>query len=333
MIETARSSADSLLALLDDILDFSKIEAGRLELESIPFRLPELVDNVARMLGVAARQKGLRLQVSFGAGAPEVVTGDPVRLRQVLVNLAANAIKFTAAGSVAISVDTVGMAGGKYHIRFGVEDTGIGIPHDKQRLIFEAFAQADSATTRKFGGSGLGLAISRRLTLLMGGDIELVSEPERGSHFSFTLPFEPGVLTEPAAGRPAPASARPMRVLVAEDNLVNQRLARAIVERAGHSVEIAPNGAVAVERWRQGGFDLILMDLQMPELGNDEATARIRGSEPAGNRIPIIGLTANANPHDRQRCFDAGMDDYLTKPFSPAELLEVLARHSLAPLG
>lgn len=331
MVETARNSADSMLALLDDILDFSKIEADRMELEAIPFRLTELVEIVRQMLSVTAMQKGLELSVEIGPGVPAVVIGDPVRLRQVLLNLATNAIKFTAEGWVKIRVESNGMEDGTYLLSFLVEDTGIGIPADKQELIFDAFAQADSATTRKFGGSGLGLAICRRLTELMGGQISLVSTPGEGSSFRFTLPFAAGTLAEPSRIEAISAPLRPLRLLVAEDNLVNQRLVRAILERAGHSVEIASNGALAVERWQTGGFDAILMDLQMPDLGGDEATARIRAAEPPGQRIPIIGLTANANALDRQRCFDVGMDAYLTKPFRPADLLEALAQHAISP--
>ncbi len=326
MIETARNSAESLLALLDDILDFSKIEADRLELEHIPFRLEELVGSLTRMLDLMARRKGVELTAEIGDGVPPVVMGDPVRLRQILVNLVTNAIKFTAEGSVRVKIGLEKVENNRRHVRFTVEDTGIGIPPAKQRLIFEAFSQADSATTRKFGGSGLGLAISRRLTLLMGGDIALESEPQLGSRFHFTLPMEPGVMPEVEPPREAPAVARPLRVLVAEDNLVNQWLVRSILEKAGHEVEIAANGATALERWAASRFDVVLMDLQMPELGGDEATARIRAAEPKGSRIPIIGLTANANPADRQRCFEAGMDDYLTKPFRPADLLECMAR-------
>ena len=487
-LETVRMSADLMLAVINDILDFSKIEAGRLELDPIRFNLRDLVEETIRALAVKAHEKGLELVAGFAAEVPEYVMGDVVRLRQVLVNLIGNAIKFTAEGEVAIGVTSAGTHGDLLTLEFVVRDTGIGIAAEKKELIFEAFAQADGSTARKFGGTGLGLAISERLVTAMGGRVWVESEPGHGSRFHFTAtvgslretagesaareaclegipvlvvddnptnrrileeqlrswgmrpesaesaaqalktiqartesgdPFQlvltdlhmpeidgfglvsrmngspaaarqavvvmvtsgerPGdvalsremgiaaYLTKPVrrselraavtramasgtklagAAKPAvpqappapraevgPAS-RSLRILLAEDNPVNEKVACAMLRKAGHLVEVARNGREAVQLHGAGSFDLILMDVQMPEMDGFEATAAIRALEQrTGAHIPVVAMTAHAMAGYQQRCFDAGMDGYMTKPIRRDVLLQTLARFegALAP--
>lgn len=464
---TVRSSAESLLAVLNDILDFSKIESHRLELESTVFSLADLVSDTLRPLSVRAEQKGLELIGDIGADVPPALVGDPHRLRQVLVNLVGNAIKFTERGHiwVAVAVDT--RSGEKATLHFSVADTGIGIPLEKQMSVFEPFMQADGSTTRRFGGTGLGLTIARTLVELMGGRLWVESEPNEGSIFHFTASFglgerpeierpdtlllqfpvliaddnavnrrifvetlarwqmkpkaveggraalaalleaaeagspfalvlldanmpdldgfevaerirrqhilagatimmltssgqygdaarcqELGVatyLTKPirpaellqaiyrALERPAGdvfsaqavislrGSARSLRVLLAEDNLVNQRVAVGLLTRRGHSVEVANNGREAIAALERGTFDVVLMDVQMPEVGGFEATAAIRARErETGGRVRIVAMTAHAMPGDRERCLAAGMDEYLSKPVEPRALFAMV---------
>ena len=328
-VTTAYNSAASLLDLLNDILDFSKIEAGKLELDASPFELRPLLESTLAVVRLTAERKGLRLGLDVDAAVPGAVVGDAGRLRQVLVNLLGNAVKFTEHGDVRVSVQPVGPAGDRLALRFGVRDTGIGIPLDKQDRIFGAFIQADGSTTRKFGGTGLGLAISNRLVALMGGRIEVESAPGLGSLFHFTVPLgvHAGDLHEEAAVRPRAVSAsRPgLRVLLAEDNKVNQRVAQRFLERLGHTVALANDGREAVEQWQQQPFDLVLMDVQMPEMDGFEAVAAIRDAERSrGSRTPVIALTAHAMSGDRERCLAAGMDGYLTKPVKLAQLVAAI---------
>ena len=327
MVEMARNSADSLLHLVNDILDFSKIEAGRMEAERIPFSPAALALEVTQLLAVRARQKGIALEMEIAPQVPPAVLGDPTRLRQILVNLTGNAVKFTAQGSVTISLQRA-----DDRLRWSVRDTGIGVPASQHAMIFEAFAQADGATTRQFGGTGLGLALSQRLALLLGGEITVSSAPGAGSTFSLDLPCAATDLQVLSRPEDAPGAVQtpPLHILLVEDNVVNQRVASGILEAAGHRVTLAVNGRAALERLAAARFDLILMDLQMPEMGGDEATRRIRQSEAGGPRTPIIGLSANAGRADRQRCLEIGMDDYLTKPFRRNELLQIIEQtHSL----
>ena len=469
-LETVKGCAGSLMHIINDILDFSKIEAGKLTVEAVDFSLRALVADLAKPLAVRADQKGLELMVNIRPDVPDQLVGDPGRLRQVLVNLVGNAVKFTENGEVVLSVSHV-EHGGKFHLSFEVTDTGVGIPEDKQRLIFDAFSQADGTTTRRYGGTGLGLTISTKLIGLMGGTVTVDSAPGRGSRFMVVLPFVPGhvdtavmlvptvemlagrrvlivddnatnrkiledtlrhwsVETVAASGggealalifeaarmeqpfdlalldvhmpdmdgftlaewirqalsvpqptilmlssadhgddikrcktlevsaylikpvsqfdlfaaigralgerapsrekigaKSIPTAARPLRVLLAEDNRVNQRLATLLLERAGHSVELAETGVAAVEAFKRETFDLILMDLQMPEMGGIEATAEIRTLEAAdGRHTPIIALTAHALQGDRQRCQQASMDGYVSKPIHRDELFAEIDR-------
>ncbi len=323
-----KSSAEVLLVILDDILDFSKIEANKISLDPVPVALRAFLDDALKPLTLRARSKNLTLSWHV-EGVPEAVLADPVRLRQVLVNLVGNAIKFTQAGAVTVSAAPSGTAD---EYRFEVRDTGIGIAPDKVGHIFEPFEQADGSTTRKYGGTGLGLSISRRLAELMGGTMGVESEPSRGSVFWFTARLPRAELPAAVAEQPK-AAARPLRVLLAEDNPVNQRLAVRLLEKMGHASVVAGNGLEAVAALEDAEFDVVLMDVQMPEMGGIEATAEIRRREAAsGGHIPIIALTAHAMKGDRERCLEAGMDGYLTKPLRPGELAAALATFT-APGG
>jgi signal transduction histidine kinase/ActR/RegA family two-component response regulator len=342
-VETVRGSAESLLHVINDVLDFSKIEAGKLELGRLPYDPRDIVEATRRALAVQASAKGLVLTCKVGAGVPGLLIGDGERVRQVLLNLAGNAIKFTSHGEVAIEVGPVPAdEGGAASVSFRVRDTGIGIPAEKQQLIFEAFTQADGSTTRKYGGTGLGLAISLRLVGLMGGTLRVESTPDVGSVFSFTVPMDeaaPPVTVEPPPSRsgatadlaPAP---RPLNILLAEDNCVNQRVACAMLGKRGHHVTVVDNGRRAVEAALAGDFDVILMDVQMPEMSGFEATAAIRAADDAtGRHSRIVAMTAHAMSGDRARCLEAGMDDYVTKPITIKALSEVVERRGEPPVA
>ena len=329
-LSLVKTSADALLAIINDILDFSKIEAGRLDFESIPFGLRECVSMALRTLASKAAERGLQLRQEIADDVPDHYRGDPYRLRQILINLVGNALKFTERGEVCVIVRRDGDADGAA-LHFAVRDTGIGIPADKQRLIFEAFSQADSSTTRRFGGTGLGLTICQRLVAMMGGRIWVESRIGLGSTFHFTAGLEKldGLPASSGTENDLPTVApvvRPLHILLAEDNPVNQTLAVRLLEKLGHRVTVVGNGADAVAESKAGGYDAILMDVQMPVLGGFEATARIRSLEAAGQaRIPIIAMTAHAMEGDRQRCLAAGMDGYVSKPIQTPTLVAALA--------
>jgi signal transduction histidine kinase/CheY-like chemotaxis protein len=335
-LETAQSSAEALLTIIDDVLDYSKIEAGKLELRPAEFDLRAGLGQTVKALAVRARQKGLELTCEIRPGTPETVVCDASRLRQVLLNLVSNAIKFTDRGGILVRAALDSREGREVTLGFSVSDTGVGISHDQQERIFEAFVQADGSMTRNFGGTGLGLAISQRLVHLMGGDIWVESQAGRGSTFHFTIrceavdePREPAAeVARPiavAAGAPGPAVSRNWNILVAEDNLVNQRLAKAILERWGCTVTVAANGVEALKALEGQTFDAILMDVQMPSMDGFEATASIRTKElENGGHIPILALTAHAMKGDLERCLEAGMDEYVSKPVRTGELLAKL---------
>jgi signal transduction histidine kinase/ligand-binding sensor domain-containing protein/ActR/RegA family two-component response regulator len=336
-LQTARLSANSLLTILNDVLDFSKIEAGRLELNPILFALRQSVAETCKMLRVGAVEKGLVLECHVGATVPDQLMGDPDRLRQTLFNLIGNAIKFTESGGVYLTVEDEGCADGFATVRFTVRDTGIGIALEKQQLIFEAFRQADGSTTRKYGGTGLGLAICSRLVEMMGGTIHVKSEVGGGSTFSFAVRYgipAPPIATEPThsaslqnllEGASHNGTPPRLRILLAEDNPINQRLAMRLLERRGHSVDLAETGREAIELSARINFDLILMDLQMPDMDGLEATALIRQREKQlGIHTPIVALTAYTMPGDRERCLEAGMDNYINKPIDAAKFLEIV---------
>jgi TMAO reductase system sensor TorS len=348
-LNTVKTSADSLLTVINDILDFSKIEAGKLELDPIAFPLQATVEETIRALAFRAHAKGLRLTCEIKPEVPAWVVGDPVRVRQVLTNLVANAIKFTDQGEVAMVVALTGEAftedrSRKQTLLFTVRDTGTGIPRDKQNSIFEPFSQADGSTTRKYGGTGLGLSISSRLAHAMSGSIQVESEPGKGSCFYFSArfataapvsqtaaPLPPLEQSEDAApGRlPAAVPARRLRILLAEDNPVNQRVAIGILGKRGHSVATAHNGREALEALEQEFYDLVLMDVQMPEMDGLEATAAVRRfEEKSGKHTPIIAMTAHAMTGDRERFLAAGMDGYISKPIHAGELLRLVEQIS-----
>ncbi len=334
-LETVKHSADALLTLLNDILDFSKIEAGHLEIVPANFNLASSLDGVLSIVAFSAAQKRLQLSCEIDPAVPGHLLGDEGRLRQILLNLAGNAVKFTQQGHVKLQVKLESQTPADVVLRFTVEDTGIGIPRDKQGVIFEAFRQADGSMTRQFGGTGLGLAICVRLVELMGGRIWVESEPGLGSRFHFTVRLAPAPGTAPAPARHdfAPV-ARLLRVLLAEDNKVNQRVAAKILESRGHAVFLADTGRQAVDLFQKEAVDVILMDLQMPEMDGIEATRAIRRME-AGGHTPIVALTAHAMTTDRERCLSAGMDDYLSKPINPERLIatveQVVGHHSENP--
>jgi signal transduction histidine kinase/CheY-like chemotaxis protein len=341
-LSTVRASAESLLTILNDILDFSKIEAGKLELDPIPFPVQECVDRVVKLVAFRAREKGLELKSDVARDLPPLVVGDPNRLGQVLLNLVGNAIKFTAVGRITVEARLGGFDGSDALLEFAVRDTGIGIQPDKQRHVFEAFTQADSSMTRRFGGTGLGLTISSRLVALMGGRLCVESEPGKGSCFRFTVRVHAGNAAQPierirTGGEPGSVSgtlgarsellpARRLHLLVAEDNPINQQVIVRLLARLGHQVALAGNGREALEAMARERFDAVLMDVQMPEVTGLEAAEAIRRSEAgSGRHVPIVALTAHAMKGDRERCIASGMDGYLAKPIRAAELAGVLS--------
>ncbi len=332
-LETVKDSAESLLELLNDILDFSKIEARRLELEEIPFSLRETVTSTKKILEMRAREKGLELTATIDADVPDALVGDPQRLRQILLNLLGNAVKFTERGGVTLRVVAEDKSEESVKLHFSVTDSGIGIDGDKQELIFEAFAQGSSSVARRYGGTGLGLAISSQLATLMGGKLWLDRASSQGSTFRFDAHFgrttqkEIGAEIERQASAPR-APTEHLKILVAEDNSVNRELVTRLLTRDGHTVEVVHNGQEALEALKTPArFDLVLMDVRMPELSGLEATKAIRRLEAkTGAHIPIIALTAHAMKEDRELCLDAGMDDYISKPVRASELMAIVER-------
>jgi signal transduction histidine kinase/ligand-binding sensor domain-containing protein/CheY-like chemotaxis protein len=340
-LETAHEGARALLTLINDILDLSKIDAGKLELAAIPFRMQDLLSEIERLFTFRAQEKGLTLRCEMAPGVPACVAGDPDRLRQVLINLLGNAIKFTKEGLITLIVEparqpliNLHRGAGDVALRFAVRDTGIGIAGDKQKLVFEAFRQADGTTTRRYGGTGLGLSISSRLVALMGGKLAVESEEGRGSCFHFTIVLERAQLASIAEAASGAGTQRgdnatgPWHVLVAEDNPTNQLYIRHLLARAGHEVTVVENGKQALQACRTQLFDAVLMDVQMPVLDGLSATKALREREQqeGGRHLPVIALTADAMSGTREACLTAGMDDYLAKPVDSAQLLRALAQ-------
>jgi hypothetical protein len=331
-VETAKRCGQDLLAVLNDVLDISRIEAGRLSLESREFSVSDLVSGVLDLLAPAAAEKSITLSASIDPRLPAVLKGDAQRLRQVLLNLVDNAVKFTAAGGVSIGLTQSGNGGDAVQLQVAVSDTGIGIPPTVQARLFRSFVQADETIARRFGGSGLGLMICKRLVELMGGEIALDSTVGRGSTFRFVVPMVRvhGAGHSPAQLRPRPTEPAPLpgalgRLLLAEDSRANQLVAAAMLRKAGYAVELAANGQETVAKAAQGDFDMILMDLHMPGLDGIEATGRIRALPGPGGRVPIVAMSAATLPADRAACTAAGMDGFLAKPADRQLMLDTVA--------
>ncbi|MDQ2774959.1 MAG: ATP-binding protein [Acidobacteriota bacterium] len=328
-LQTVRTSAVSLLQIVNDILDFSKIEAGKLELNVHPFKVREFAEAAMRAIQPQTDERGVKTILAVNQNVPTVLEGDEQRLRQIVLNLLSNAMKFTAKGEIRLEIDLKSRDGASAVLEFTVADTGIGIPKEAHDRIFEAFHQADGSVTRHYGGTGLGLAICRRLVGLCGGEMELDSEPGVGTTIRFTGAFSiPATGADEVEEKPVDTGVqRSLSVLVAEDNAVNRRLIQRVLQQFGHRAVLASNGVEAVELFRHGQFDTILMDVHMPEMDGLEATRVIRRL-PNGEAIPIMAFTASAMETELQRCMEAGMSGFLTKPFQLAELKAALAAHS-----
>jgi PAS domain S-box-containing protein len=359
--ESIQRSAGALLTLINDILDLSKIEAGKLRLDSAPFNVAVAVEETASMFALQARAKGIEFVSSIPAALKRVALGDAGRLRQVLTNLLGNSIKFTEAGRIGVSAEILHDTASSLKARFTVHDTGIGISRDQQSRLFESFTQGDGSSTRKYGGTGLGLAISKQLVGLLGGEIGVASEPGRGSSFWFTSEFgkpAPGEVPAPTPQKPAskpiatikiparapapkpvpevqtappvqtthPAGDAKFRVLLAEDNEINQRITIRLLQKLGLAADSVMNGREAVEALEKGRYDLVFMDCQMPNMDGFEATAIVRSREGSKHHTPICALTANAMEGDRERCLAAGMDDYISKPVALDKLQKAVNR-------
>jgi len=331
--ETVHYSGQALLTILDDVLDFSKLDAGKFEVAPVDADLPRLISSVSELMQARISERGLMLLVAIADDVPRCVRVDPIRLRQVLLNLLGNAVKFTEGGSIGVVLTLAGGDARRPLIRFAVIDTGIGMAADAQAKLFSAFTQADGSIARRFGGTGLGLAISKRLVELMGGRIGVDSAEGRGSTFWFELPLALGdaaaAIGAVPTGEPVIALP-PLDILLAEDNPVNQKLATILLARRGHRVALARDGAEAVAMATRRRFDVVLMDLQMPEVDGLEATRRIRALPGAAGAVPIVAMTANAMEGDQDRCLAAGMDGYVVKPIDPALLDAALAEYATA---
>jgi len=339
-LEVIRRNGEHLLALINDVLDLSKIEAGRLEMEIAPCCLPSILADLASLMRVRAKEKGIALAVEYDGVVPETIRTDPAHLRQALVNLVGNAVKFTEQGGVRIVASLpADWKDGAPGVQFRVIDTGIGIEEARLRCLFEPFTQADPSTSRKYGGTGLGLAITHHIAELLGGEVTVQSSPGKGSTFTLTIPTGPlegvNMLDSPAeAARSKPADSDPvrtaeglagLRVLLAEDGIDNQRLITAILRNAGAEVEVAANGRIAVEKASTGRFDVVLMDMQMPEMDGYDATRALRAR---GLSVPVLALTAHAMSGDREKCLAAGCSDHLTKPINRPALIAAIVKYA-----
>ncbi|MCH2198616.1 MAG: ATP-binding protein [Flavobacteriales bacterium] len=328
-VDTIKTSGENLLVIINDILDFSKIESGKVELEQENFDLHEMVRDVMRILAPMAETKSLSLNSIIRKDIPRFLKGDSTRIRQVLINLLGNAVKFTETGSVSITAELRGKRGDVYDLRFKVQDTGIGIANDKLEKLFESFSQVDSSTTRKYGGTGLGLAISKRLVNLMSGDITVKSTVEHGSTFAFQIPLKEGEDTDSALAKKAPnkvVNVDQLRVLVAEDNLVNQQVISLMLQNFGIKPLMANNGVEALEILAENEVDIVFMDLQMPEMDGLETTRHILTGENILGSIPeVIAMTANALKEDEERCLEVGMTGFITKPIQLDILRQTLS--------
>jgi signal transduction histidine kinase len=327
--QIVKISANNLITVINDILDITKIDAGGVSVAISGFNPREQIEEITRMLAATARNKNLRLSWTVAPEIPSQLYGDVIRIRQILTNLAGNAVKFTENGEVSLNVEMLEETDAAVTLRISVRDTGIGIPDEHIERIFERFTQVDSSSTREYGGSGLGLAICRSLVELLGGEIDVESEEGVGSCFWIKLTLGKDSSTADVVKRSVDSERRGLHVLVAEDNVVNHKVASMLLEKLGHSVGWAKNGQEAVEMWQTGNFDVVLMDVQMPVMSGIRATENIRRlEEGTGQHTPIIALTAHAMSEDRDRGLESGMDGYLTKPVVLDDLREALERHA-----
>jgi signal transduction histidine kinase len=342
-----RVSGSHLLTIINDILDFSKIEAGSLTLEAIPYSVENLLEETLDMVATPAREKSLELAYELWPDVPSTVLGDPGRVRQILLNFLSNSVKFTERGEILASVSARQNSGQQRELVFAVRDTGIGLSPEQCSRLFQPFAQADHSTSRKYGGTGLGLVICKDLVEAMGGSLRVESHPGQGSRFWFSLPLErvddapgssaaaetsaaaaEGAEGRVTAGRPIPSPALQRHVLLVEDNPVNQLVASSMLAALGASCEIAGNGLEGLEKLEQGTYDLVLMDVEMPQMDGHAATReiRLRERQRESRRVPVIAMTANAMAEDRERCIASGMDDYLAKPYEMDALAAIIRR-------
>ncbi len=334
-VSVLQVSADGLMVLINDLLDIDKIESEVIQLEETPFNMIALLERVVSVMAVRAQEKNIALNVHYDAGLYKTFIGDSARIRQILLNLVGNAVKFTDQGSVSILFENGGKGNGKKELAIVVKDTGIGIPEDKITQIFGKFIQADSSITRKYGGTGLGLAISKALAEQMGGSISVTSEVGIGSAFTLhlSLPVEAtessSALQENIIYLDIQANTKNLPILLVEDYEPNILVATNLLENFGYRYDVAHNGQEALSKFSPAKYSLILLDVEMPLMDGYETTRQIRGFERAGNssHIPIIAMTAHALKGDREKCLEAGMDDYITKPFNPHQLQAVLIKH------
>lgn len=331
--DLAQQSIQALLRIINDLLDFSKIEAKKLDLEEIRFNLPDLIESISKITTASSSKKDIETEYSIQETIPDEVIGDPTRIRQILLNYGNNAIKFTEKGSVKFSVELLEENENNLLLKFSVSDTGIGIPGDKIRYLFKPFSQADSSTTRKYGGTGLGLVICKQLAELMGGDVGVESTPGEGSTFWFTTELKKNTddrkeeKPDTGSSDKKKIASPSLNILIAEDNNVNQVVIRRMLEKTGASLHFVNNGTDALETAGNSDFDLIFMDIQMPELNGLEVTRQIRESEEeSGRHTPIIALTASSIGNDEKKCLESGMDDFLTKPIDKEKLMKVLQK-------
>ncbi|MBC7963244.1 MAG: response regulator, partial [Steroidobacteraceae bacterium] len=328
-------SADNLLQIINEILDFSKIEAGRMELDPHPFNPRELLENSLLPLRLKSESVGVALQIAVAASCPSIIIGDGGKFRQIIVNLVGNSVKFTKQGAINVTLSSTSAEENQTTFQLCVSDTGIGMSAEVCRRIFQPFTQADSSTSRSYGGTGLGLAITSRLIEMMGGSVAVESCPGQGSTFTVGLPF--GIGQESAEAPLSTAAViseyagTPLSILLAEDVPINQQLAIIVIEKMGHRVALASNGVEAVALFKDGRFDLVFMDMQMPEMDGLQATLAIRKLEiERGSRVPIIAMTANVSESDRQSCLEVGMDDFIPKPVRLQTIRAAISRHTAA---
>jgi PAS domain S-box-containing protein len=330
-----KSAADNLKVIINDILDLASIESGKLKLEQIGFNLNDLLQSLISTFNLQALEKRVTLRSELQQEANQIFIGDPVRLNQILINLISNALKFTHKGSITIKCAVHKQEKRNYYLKFEVSDTGIGIPKDKLKTIFESFSQADASVTRKYGGTGLGLTIVKQLVELQDGSITVKSEIDAGSTFTFIIPYQKGDVKsihqtnlQPGNGSYSNKALKHLKVLLVEDNDINRLYAGSILKTWGCEIETAENGFVAVEKIKNQTFDVVLMDIQMPVMDGFEATKAIRSFDSPKNKLPIIALTANASRRDVEKCLAEGMDDCIAKPFTPEDLFKIISRYA-----